>query len=714
MKKIITRKKWAGVFFLPLWAILVLSCASSTTKPDPFFEKWQTMAETKLGNSPSPVSSMKDTLDDGLKKGAPSEAGKELLPNKVLPKTIISLTMRQADVQTVLRALAKMADLNILVKEDAVKKESAKITVDFKKVPWDHVFTTILRSQGLQYVWEDDIIRIINEGDMKTGADQRLLEMRSLASEPMETKIIPIHYRQLKSGTKSEGESKQAAGPSAPATAAVASTGDSNDFLDILWGLMSRDGEGKVRGSISVDGYTNSLIIKATKSDLQKIILMIGEIDKPTPQIRIKANIVETTKETARQLGIQWGGMSSTSVGSNQNLWITPGATSGSATTNPLAGAYNATTNPTGVYTPLSGSSGASGHGFGVNFPATMSALGSASLGLIYGTIGGNILEMQLNALQKDSKLNILSSPSITTLDNQVAYTENGEKVPVTSIQISGGVSTATTRYEEAIMRLEITPHVINGKSLKMGIVVKKDDVDTSRSDNYGNPYIVKKETKTSLIVQNNETIVISGLTRSTLTGGDTGVPGLKDVPALGWLFKSDSRENKMEEVLIFITPTILPPMPEPMAEEKVVIMASEPKAEEKVMAAASEPKVIILAFEDVHFNFDKATLKPEAQAILKRNIRVLKENPKTQIRIAGYTSASGTEAYNQKLSERRANAVKEYLVQEGVIASDRLSIIGYGETRPAMYEAAPENLYSEAAKANMRVLFEIIVEKKS
>jgi outer membrane protein OmpA-like peptidoglycan-associated protein len=150
------------------------------------------------------------------------------------------------------------------------------------------------------------------------------------------------------------------------------------------------------------------------------------------------------------------------------------------------------------------------------------------------------------------------------------------------------------------------------------------------------------------------------------------------------------------------------------MAEEKVVIMASEPKAEEKVMAAASEPKVIILAFEDVHFNFDKATLKPEAQAILKRNIRVLKENPKTQIRIAGYTSASGTEAYNQKLSERRANAVKEYLVQEGVIASDRLSIIGYGETRPAMYEAAPENLYSEAAKANMRVLFEIVVEKKS
>lgn len=88
-----------------------------------------------------------------------------------------------------------------------------------------------------------------------------------------------------------------------------------------------------------------------------------------------------------------------------------------------------------------------------------------------------------------------------------------------------------------------------------------------------------------------------------------------------------------------------------------------------------------------------------------------MKENPKAQIRIAGYTSASGTEAYNQKLSERRANAVKSYLVNEGIIASDRLTTIGYGETNPAMYEAAPKEIYSKAAKANMRVLFEVIVK---
>jgi outer membrane protein OmpA-like peptidoglycan-associated protein len=153
----------------------------------------------------------------------------------------------------------------------------------------------------------------------------------------------------------------------------------------------------------------------------------------------------------------------------------------------------------------------------------------------------------------------------------------------------------------------------------------------------------------------------------------------------------------------------------EPKVEEKVIVLASEPKVEEKVIVLASEPKieekVIVLALEDIHFDFDKSTLTKEAQVILKRNIQILKENPKAKVRIAGYTSASGTEEYNQKLSERRANAVKEYLIKEGVVTPDRLSKIGYGETNPEMYEAAPKEIYSIAAKANMRVLFEIIVK---
>lgn len=145
--------------------------------------------------------------------------------------------------------------------------------------------------------------------------------------------------------------------------------------------------------------------------------------------------------------------------------------------------------------------------------------------------------------------------------------------------------------------------------------------------------------------------------------------------------------------------------------EKVVVVVAEEPKVVEKVKVLAVEPKVIVLAFEDVHFDFDKSTLTPEAKEILKRTAQILKENPKADIRIAGYTSASGTVKYNQTLSERRANAVKSYLVDEGLISSDKLVTIGFGERSPAEYESAPKDLYSKAAKANMRVIFEIIVK---
>jgi type IV pilus assembly protein PilQ len=188
-----------------------------------------------------------------------------------------------------------------------------------------------------------------------------------------------------------------------------------------------------------------------------------------------------------------------------------------------------------------------------------MSGVASGSLGLIFGTIGENILEVQLNALQKDGKLNILSSPSITTLDNQMAFTENGDIVPFATTETSGGILTRSIKKEEATLRLEIIPHVIDGKNLKMKIVVKKNEVDPSRNVD-GNPYIIKKQTETNLIAQDGETIVISGLTKQKKLDDTSGIPWLKDIPVLGWLFKGEGTSESMEEVLIFITPTIIKP----------------------------------------------------------------------------------------------------------------------------------------------------------
>jgi type IV pilus assembly protein PilQ len=328
---------------------------------------------------------------------------------------------------------------------------------------------------------------------------------------------------------------------------------DAKALKDNLQEFLTKDKDGKPRGSIRVDEHNNALIIQAIRDDLSRMLPLIEKLDKPTPQIAIKANIVEATKDTARNLGIQWGGMYNPRVG-DHNLWVTPGGTTavGSSPTNPISGGYAPSSNT---------APGLSGQGFGVNFPVSiMSQAASGALGLMFGTIGGNILEVQLNALQIEGKLNILSSPSITTLDNQKAFTENGARVPYVTEEVSGGVVTRVVKFEDVVLRLEITPHVIDGKNLKMKILVKKDEVDERENNKVqGNPRIIKKQTETNLIVRDGETIVISGLTKHTLQEGESGIPGLKDLPVLGWLFKGTSKGQSMEEVLIFITPTILP-----------------------------------------------------------------------------------------------------------------------------------------------------------
>jgi outer membrane protein OmpA-like peptidoglycan-associated protein len=135
------------------------------------------------------------------------------------------------------------------------------------------------------------------------------------------------------------------------------------------------------------------------------------------------------------------------------------------------------------------------------------------------------------------------------------------------------------------------------------------------------------------------------------------------------------------------------------LSELKVMMLVLDPKADEKVVV-----------FGDTHFDFDKSALTREAKALLDSDVQVLKANPAMHVRMAGYTSAKGTEELNQKLSEERANTVRNYLIEKG-IAPGRITVIGYGRTKPAVYEVKPGDINSKEAKANMRVLFEIIVK---
>ncbi len=482
---------------LVLLGLIVAGCAAKEPKPkDGFFDKWTTLAEESKGHSPTP-GERPAAVPDAARKGYALEEGAGAGPGKALSNTRITMRMQNADIKAIIRALSRAVNQNILIRND-IKGE---LTVDVVNTPWSEVFESTLRSKGLTYTWDGSILRVMAPEDRKT--------------EPLIAQSIRIHFA------------------------------DVDKLKDGLQDLLTKDDKDKARGSIKVDAYSRSLVINSTREDLARIVAMVEKLDRPTRQILIKANIVEATKETARNLGVRWGGLYNSG-----NVYVTPG---GTTTT---TGSTNLST-----YTPTYGSPGLSGQGFGVNFPVGSSAMGTAggagSLGLLFGTIGGNILELQLQALQTDGVLNILSSPSITTMDNQMAFTENGDRVPYVSTTSTSTGTTQDVRFIDAVLRLEITPYVIDDKSIKMKIMVKKDEVDTSRNV-LGNPYIYKKQTETTLIVQDGETIVISGLTKNKTSNSESGLPWLMDIPVLGWLFKADSRSQKMEEVLVFITPHML------------------------------------------------------------------------------------------------------------------------------------------------------------
>lgn len=496
-----------GLFVL----IFLFGCADGlkSEKKDSFFDKWTTLAEKSQGHSPS--------AEPKKISVTAKQASVPVIETtaKKLPADRINLTMRQAELKAVLRAMAKSVNLNLLVKNEL----KGEISVDFRGVPWDSAFTGLLRTYNLSFVWEGNVLRVLTSEDVKLDLERKQqLRDTQWVESLLDPVVVNINYA------------------------------DTKKLTDTIQDLLTKDKDGKPRGSVKLDEHTNSLVISALRDDLTKIMPIIEKLDKPTPQILIKANIVETTKGVARDLGVMWGGYNKgTNIAGNNDFIVSGGGTRTTSTSeiNPIA----------------NGPIGIGGTSLGVNFQANnLASTAVGSLGLLFGKIGGNFLEVQLEALQKDNKLNILSSPSITTLDNQEAFTENGERVPFVTLQTSqGSTPTQTTSFEDVLLRLQIKPHVIDGKNLKMEITVKKDEVDMTRKSSLGDPYIIKKQTKTILIVEDGETIVISGLTKQTKSDSGNGVPWLKDIPVLGWAFKSDSKSDKMEEVLIFITPHILP-----------------------------------------------------------------------------------------------------------------------------------------------------------
>lgn len=496
------------LLLLALFLVLLAGCMGreAKKKEDAFMDPWRARAEVSQGYSPTAGSKMVQypEFSDAVVKTFIGEEERVSGSDTVFPRTPVTLRMQDVDIAVLLRTLCRSVNRNVVMSPGVAGKASLNIV----EAPWHEVFVSLLNAHDLTFVEEGSMLRILTREER---AKQLASERKVLVAEPLVTAVIHVDYadpeglaanlQQFLKGRKEPGKA----------------------------GELGTDNDGS---AVMVDKNTRSLMIQATRGDLERILKLIKHLDRPTPQIFLEAHIVEATRDTARELGIQWGGVYKGGGGGNN--WVTGG--------NQALRSFNLT-DPSSV-DPSTGNV--------VSFPVDVND-GGFTLGYITEYLGSSILSVQLSALEKEGRLNILSRPSITTLNNQKAVIESGKEVPYQTVE-DGEVK---VEFKKAVVRLEVQPHIIDGRTLRLEIKTSKDELDWSNTVS-GNPTIIKKEAQTQVVLFDGQTTVIGGLNKEKGNEGVSGVPFLKDIPLLGALFRGSSRLNETEELLIFITPRIL------------------------------------------------------------------------------------------------------------------------------------------------------------
>jgi type IV pilus secretin PilQ/predicted competence protein len=405
----------------------------------------------------------------------------------------ISLDFQGADLRAVLRTFSEISGLNIVI-DPAVQ---GTVDVALKDVPWDQALDIILRANKLGYFVDGTIVRIAPLTVLADEESQRrkLGEEQALAG-------------QLEVLTKTLSYAKAA------------------DLLVLLTKTVLSS-----RGTVQVDPRTNTLIISDLRDRLTLATDLLATLDRPQPQVEIEARVINTNRNYARALGVQWGfgGRVDPALGNTTNLAFPNNGSLGGTAGGGSTAAPNA-----------------------VNLAPTGATSG---VGLALGSINGAFnLDVALSALESSGNGRILSTPRVTTQNNVEAEIAQGLKIPVT-VQATVG-SPATVTYVDAALLLKVTPQITAAGTVIMKISV--DNGSANPQDLQGNRSINTQRASTTLLVGDGQTTVIGGIYSSTNAATNDRTPGLGRVPFLKWLFKRDTVTDSNTELLIFITPRII------------------------------------------------------------------------------------------------------------------------------------------------------------
>ena len=428
--------------------------------------------------------------------------------------TPISLDFKDGDLQDIFRLFSDISGLNVVINPGI----TGKVTLKLNEVPWGRALELILRTNGLGCVLEDNVIRIAKLSDLqKEEQDRRKLdEEKALAGD-------------LRDFTKRISYAK----------------------ADTLSEVLKKAGALSARGQINVDTRTNTLIIRDLETYLEKARDLIGQLDTPTPQVEIEARIVVTTRNFTRDLGIQWGfGAEASQRYGNSLSRVFPNSVvlNGGAVPSQL-GISPDNLGPGGLSSDAG--IGNAGRGYAVNLPASSFNTG---IGLSMGNILGSFnLDLALTALERQGRGRLLSTPKVTTQNNQSAEIKQGVQIPIQTL----ANNTVTVQFKDAVLTLQVTPQITDAGTVILNLNVENNSADFANRVN-GIPPINTQSAKTIVLVKDGQTAVVGGIYQSTETTTQNQTPFLNKIPVLGYLFKQKAIDTRNNELLLFITPRIV------------------------------------------------------------------------------------------------------------------------------------------------------------
>lgn len=458
----------------------------------------------------------------------PSKLREERPEHPVYSGRHVSLDFKDADVHNVLRLLAEVSKLNIVATDDV----KGKVTLRLFDVPWDQALDIVLQVLNLESERVGNVIRISTVKRLREEREELHKAQEAARSvEPLRVAYIHVNY------AKAANLAKLISGASHAAGVAPGRGGQQEQ------GILTR------RGSVLVDEYTNTLVVRDVQRGINNARELVRRLDVQTPEILIESSIVEATTNFERDLGIQWGYQSSLG---------------------PQTGQLTGANFPGTIGVGGSGlGTGSNGVPFIADFPATNVAPGGGSaLDLALGSIDGSqALNMRLTALETVGKAKIISRPRVVTLNNVAATIKSITilRVPLPSTGTvintgaggaAGTASTATEKIETGII-LVVTPQVSSDGYVLLDIYAKSSQADFTREvDNI--PTEISREANSHILVKDGQTVVLGGIYRDNTANTETGIPFLRSIPVLGWLFRSIHKTDAREDLLVFLTPRIL------------------------------------------------------------------------------------------------------------------------------------------------------------